>query len=278
MLITIDCREQYLIQEFRRYVSGKKELAEIKLEIKSLPIGDAIISSDDGDEKLIIERKTMNDLASSIRDGRYNEQSFRLDACNLPNHNIIYLIEGTFMSIGPRFEKKTILSAITSLFYHKGFSVYRTHSVAESAEWLIRVADKIRRESKPPYYVNPSAVLECSTENTIKSDVTVSTGNTSNDYTSVCKRVKKDNITVDNIGKILLIQIPGVSLQVATVVMDELKTIKNLIETLDKDPTALDNLTTTTKTGKERKIPKPARQNIYNYLVSNNNGMINVQT
>ena len=39
-------------------------------------------------------KKTVNDLLSSIVDGRYKEQSLRLDNYNLHNHNIIYLIEG----------------------------------------------------------------------------------------------------------------------------------------------------------------------------------------
>ena len=43
---------------------------------------------------LIIERKSLNDLASSIKDGRYAEQSFRLSNIEHHNHNIVYLIEG----------------------------------------------------------------------------------------------------------------------------------------------------------------------------------------
>ena len=41
----------------------------------------------------LIERKSLNDLESSIKDGRYNEQSLRLDKYDLANHNIYYLIE-----------------------------------------------------------------------------------------------------------------------------------------------------------------------------------------
>ena len=37
------------------------------------------------EEKLVIERKSINDLLSSIKDGRYAEQSYRLNG--LPNHN-----------------------------------------------------------------------------------------------------------------------------------------------------------------------------------------------
>ena len=68
--------------------------SEYNVEIKSesLPLGD-IIFEKDKNEIIMIERKTWKDLAASIRDGRYNEQSFRLNECDIHNHNIIYLIE-----------------------------------------------------------------------------------------------------------------------------------------------------------------------------------------
>lgn len=260
MIINLDCREQHLIQACRRYLSGKTEFGHIKLEESSLPIGDVIIYNDAREEKLIIERKTMRDLASSIRDNRYNEQSFRLDECKLHNHNIFYLMEGTLGSLGPRFDRKTVLSAITSISYHKGFSIYRTFDVAESAEWIIRASDKIHRANKPSYYSIAN--------DKVSSDIS---------YSSVCKRVKKNNITPENIGEIMLMQIPGVSPQSANTIFKHYSNLKNLIQCLDKDPKALDNITQTTKNGKERKLNKTTIANIYNYLVAIQSGVINVE-
>ena len=40
----------------------------------------------------IVERKTADDLAASIVDGRYEEQKVRLKNCGI--NNVIYLIEG----------------------------------------------------------------------------------------------------------------------------------------------------------------------------------------
>lgn len=266
MLISLDCREQYLIQECRRYLSVKKELAHIRIEEKSLPIGDVILYNDKGEEIIIVERKTMKDLASSIRDGRYREQSFRLDACELPNHNIFYLIEGTLVSLGPRFEKKTILSSLASIAYHKGFSLYRTYDVAESAEWLIRVADKLHRTDKQAYY-----------DNSKKEDVSDNTKDNL-EYAAVCKREKKKNITPDNIGVIMLMQIPGVSVESAKTIMKHFSNMKHLIKCLESNSDALDGITQMTKTGKERKLNKTTKVNIYNYLVANHSGIISVKT
>ena len=41
----------------------------------------------------LIERKTADDLAASILDGRYEEQKFRLKSCGISN--VIYLVEGS---------------------------------------------------------------------------------------------------------------------------------------------------------------------------------------
>ena len=72
---------------------------EIKCE--RLPLGDLILHDPNlgqGRDIVIFERKTLNDLAASIRDGRYKEQSFRLietaAATGFNTHHIVYIIEG----------------------------------------------------------------------------------------------------------------------------------------------------------------------------------------
>ena len=77
----------------------------------------------DEEEIIIIERgegKTISDLTASIKDGRYKEQSYRLDGYSIHNHNIIYLIEGNLNRAS--FDKKTIYSSMFSIGYCKGFS------------------------------------------------------------------------------------------------------------------------------------------------------------
>ena len=90
MLIKLDYREIKLNDLCQIHLADKPE---IKMVTENLPLGDIIICNDDGKEKVIIERKSLADLAASIRDGRYKEQSFRLNQCELPNHHIYYLIE-----------------------------------------------------------------------------------------------------------------------------------------------------------------------------------------
>ena len=88
-------------------------------------------------------------------------------------------------------------------------------------------------------------------------------------YSDVCNsnRVKKNNITPENIGIIMLSQIPGVSSAAANVIMTKFVSIKELINTLSSDKKALDGISIVTKTGDNRKISKTCISNIYNYLL-----------
>ena len=83
MSLKIDCREKDLIQ------CCSLVNKDISVDIIQLPLGDCIINN-----SLIIERKTLTDLAASIKDGRYREQSFRLQKSLEEGYKVLYLIEG----------------------------------------------------------------------------------------------------------------------------------------------------------------------------------------
>ena len=94
MLIKIDVREAELIESCAFLLNTMQCFSNLKIVTEALPIGDIIICSDlknDGtiEEKIIIERKSLRDLSASIKDGRYEEQSYRLNG--IPHHNgIVY--------------------------------------------------------------------------------------------------------------------------------------------------------------------------------------------
>ena len=77
MKIQVDVREKKLIPLIKALNNDYGY--NIEIESKQLDLGDLIVCDDDNNELLIIERKTLTDLASSIRDGRYSEQSYRLN-------------------------------------------------------------------------------------------------------------------------------------------------------------------------------------------------------
>ena len=81
----------------------------------------------------IVERKTADDLAASIMDGRYEEQKFRLKNCGI--NNVIYLVEGTpgqYCKIPESVLRKACIH--TQIFH--GFNVMRHPTIQESLKWL----------------------------------------------------------------------------------------------------------------------------------------------
>lgn len=247
MLIKIDVREKDVLALVEaRAREGDSET----IERAPLVLGDCIVCDPDGTERVIIERKTLRDLAASIRDGRYDEQSCRLGACSVPNHHIVYLIEGELCSYTPghtRVSRDALISAMVSLNFHKGFSVHRTSSVEESADWLIRLARKLGSKQQPGYFEAGGGELPR--------------------YGEVVKRAKKDCITKDNVGEIMLAQIPNVSPLVAAAVIERYGNIGVLIQALRDDRDALSEIKLVGKTGKTRALSKPARESLFRFLV-----------
>ena len=80
MIVKVDYREKKLISSLGSLVNANEEYTgKITIESVNLLLGDICICDDDGREILIIERKTLADLESSIKDTRYREQSIRLN-------------------------------------------------------------------------------------------------------------------------------------------------------------------------------------------------------
>ena len=95
MLIKVDVREAELIKIFETLIVTIPIFKDLKIQLESLPLGDIIIFDEERNvDLLILERKSISDLLASIKDGRYEEQSYRLNGLNQPNHNIMYIIEG----------------------------------------------------------------------------------------------------------------------------------------------------------------------------------------
>lgn len=267
MIITIDIREQELLERVVYLVANIPVFKMLIIKSETLPIGDIIISNET-EEKLIIERKSVSDLLSSIKDGRYEEQSYRLNGLNNHNHNIIYLIEGDInrpnrFKTDIQTEKLTFYSAMFSLNYYKGFSVQRSNSLDETATMICNMAYKLEKENgtKKAYYSMQQPILHEQEEN---KEISLED---EKDYVSVIKKVKKENITPDNIGEIMLCQIPGISSVTALSIMEKYKNLPNLIKEIENDVTCLKDITSTNSKGVIRKINKTSIANIVKFLL-----------
>jgi ERCC4-type nuclease len=283
MNIKIDVREKELITHIKYFIDTLPNYKDIHPVIETLPLGDVILENK-GVEKLIIERKSIRDLGASIKDGRYEEQSYRLNGYDIPNHNIIYLIEGDVNKIN-KFKDKTdritIFSAMFSLNYTKGFSVIRTMNIEETALFICNCANKLRnllpfpplgkgepnllplRKVEP----NPTPNLEPLVNTPLEQTDFLKAEKVDN-YVSVIKKVKKENITSQNIDEIMLCQIPGISSITASAIIKEYKSIYDLTKQIKENGTeCLKNITYVTGKNQTRKINKTIVENIAKFLL-----------
>ena len=78
MKLYIDNREPKAIIDYLEFINNNSK-NKVNIEIKSLDLGDYVLYDEENERIIIIiERKSLSDLESSIKDGRYNEQSYRL--------------------------------------------------------------------------------------------------------------------------------------------------------------------------------------------------------
>ena len=150
----------YLIVDLREKGQGNENFKveilnkcsyQIPIEEKNLSLGDFTwIYKDqlDGEEYMIdfiIERKTLNDLSSSILDGRYNEQKYRLK--NSPYKNTYYLFEGTELNThnNSNISKDSINTAINNTLNIHNIKFFRTLSTKDTVNKLIELDMNIRK-------------------------------------------------------------------------------------------------------------------------------------
>ena len=267
MLIRVDMREDALYSLFHANATTTTTTTHA-LRSESLPVGDVIISSADGEtDYIVFERKSLPDLAASIRDGRYKEQSLRLQAFpNVHSHNVVYIVEGDFSRYNERFSKigkGALQSAMCSLNYYKGFSVVRTMSLAETHDLVQSYANKLAASPAPygRYHpVNKDQDQAQDQDQDKDKDAAA-------DYCSALrvKQVKCENITPQNIGEIMLCSIPGVSNKTASVVMKKYTTLRALIEALKEGGSG--ECLADIRLETQRKLSKQCIQSIYNFLM-----------
>lgn len=253
MEIHLDEREHDLYTEL---LNGLARMPSLSIPIvkKVLPIGDILIVPIAGADAVdtpptplvMIERKSLTDLLASITDGRYEEQSFRLlNASGIDPHNIIYLIEGMTSSIKDPDRLRRVYSAMTSIHYFKRMSVLRTWSLYESAELILRMADKLARETQKGSVVGGGG------------------GGSYSQHVATANPIKRANITRENMGEILLCQIPSISIVTARAIMAAFSgNFMEVMTAVQNDDPRLHKIQYDSGGGKMRKISKKCVENM----------------
>jgi ERCC4-type nuclease len=256
--LVVDTREHAVIDALKQKLELYPDL--FTLDVRPLNLGDWELYYDD--QLLFIwERKTFRDLLSSIKDGRYAEQSYRL-LHNYEPSKLVYLIEGIFSQLQP-IEKQTVVSCMTSISLMKNMHLWRTTHVQDTVEQLLMCCKKIQKEFSNPKnrFSTPKAEvpsdqneteINAIIDNTNDTSTTIisSTDQVSVPYSNfVIKKEKRENITRENIGVIFLKQIPGISNATAIGLMDYVQgDFHKLLELVKTNITELSSI----KIGKRR--------------------------
>lgn len=263
MRVVIDNRERAFIE----IIQQKKELyPNIHVEVAPLLVGDMEVYMEDT-LLYIWERKTLSDLLSSIKDGRYKEQCHRLTHTS-GSSKVVYLIEGIMNQLNPS-DRKITIGSISSLMFHKQFHVWRSTNVNDSVDTFLMICDKLLRDSqrKPKQTLLIENDLSNNPQNSREDvDIIQPTDISTHSYTQFVKKVKKENITPENIGEIFLCQIPDISVASAKALMQCANgNFSQLIQIVLTSPEMLE--TVKIECGpKTRKLSKKVLERLHQYL------------
>ncbi len=215
--------------------------------VKTLDVGDIQIHrlTSDGTSSepyIIIERKTLDDLASSMKSNRYREQKARLLSQRTPTQKIMYLIEGGFSASMGRsfhsgFTEASLLSACTRAMFKDNLLVLQLPTTDALAVWLMATMTKLR--ANPAEYDGESGVTSMG------------------EYAGLLVSRKRDNVTADVCYRAMLASVPGVTARSADVIAGKWPTMTTLCTHLVTGAAAqkeLSEVAIDTTTGKVRKL------------------------
>ncbi|EEP82393.1 conserved hypothetical protein [Uncinocarpus reesii 1704] len=164
--LVLDVREIRTPKD-RDYIANELIRKGIQPIVRALELGDALWVAkfkdpdllaqygEEGDEIMldwIVERKRLDDLVGSIKDGRFHEQKFRLRRSGIKN--VIYLIEEFAItdssSASAASTREAVASAIASTQVVNGYFVKRTRNMDDTIRYLARTTSLLRTMFSDP--------------------------------------------------------------------------------------------------------------------------------
>ncbi len=235
MNLIIDNRERKIIKELENKIPNEYDL-------QNLDVGDFLYKINDN-PYMIIERKTVDDLSSSIKDGRYKEQKIRL--INEKNKNIIILllIEGNIDIKTGGIPKSTLNSVVINSMVRDGIYVYNSKDINDTCNTIIKIKKLIEK--------NGIQLFKPIINNSV-------------DYVSCIKKNKKENMTPKVCYLNQLSQIPGVSTGIAEKIFEKHNTMLDLIRELEIEEG--DTIQEIRYGKSQKKIGTVVAKRIYEYL------------
>ncbi|KAG0005093.1 Crossover junction endonuclease mus81 [Entomortierella chlamydospora] len=168
--LVLDIRE-VRTQTDRDYLGQKLKDRGVNVTKRALDVGDVIWvarlkdPSFDGPDEIvldyIVERKRMDDLVYSIKDGRFTEQKFRLKRSGLGH--VIYLVETHRLGEVYEIGADAIRTATTAIQIHDNFFLRRTNHTDHTIDYLVSVTNALKRlyeyKASPKIYLCKSETL-----------------------------------------------------------------------------------------------------------------------
>ncbi|KAH8197932.1 hypothetical protein TruAng_007882 [Truncatella angustata] len=171
--LVIDTRE-IRAKTDRDYMQEELNKQGVKPMMKALELGDAMWvakchdpnflsrAGAEGDEVVldwICERKRLDDLIGSIKDGRFHEQKFRLKKSGA--RNVVYIIEEFNLDERNRANYElSVQSAIATTQVVNGFFVKQTQKMDDTIKYLVRMTHKLKKQyEEKPLFVIPTGVI-----------------------------------------------------------------------------------------------------------------------
>ncbi|CAH8518961.1 unnamed protein product [Dicrocoelium dendriticum] len=154
IVLLADVREQFGLNRVKQLLPPVLQSLGVDCESRALPVGDFLWVVRWVDERgeiseavldYIVERKRMDDLASSIVDGRFQEQKYRMKRTQISHP--IYLIEECSYMRNQRIPFETLLQAISNGQIIDGFQVMVTRGSEDSVDWLASMTSVLQERS-----------------------------------------------------------------------------------------------------------------------------------
>jgi ERCC4-type nuclease len=224
------------------------------VKFENLELGDFIIKYND-EIKYIFERKTIQDLANSIKDNRYHEQKQRFKFALDSNIKVSYIFESfrDYKSLNNNIsicelKGNILLSGIVNTTLINNFGIFLTQNTDETIFLLEYFIDRMENNPDKYFIKNQNINHKC-----------------------LMKKRKKENITKEKLLLLSLSQIPGISDKIATTISNKFNSIKSFINFLDpleydEKIKYLTNLEFKIKNNKVRKIGNKISERIVEFF------------
>lgn len=158
IVVVLDTREDALLAALQRLNPAGSGVA---VRVEPLPVADIAIRpgepGTDAPPLMLLERKTLGDLAASIVDGRYREQKARLlAAVDTEPHKAAYVVEGgelggdpAAVTVAGGVKADALWGAIVNSQCRDMMRVFRTADPAETALLVLKLAKFHARATVP---------------------------------------------------------------------------------------------------------------------------------